>query len=79
MHVLSKNSHYIWSDIQKRHWVSHAKKTVLDPVTAMAYMQEIDATLDDAISLAFADADEQFDQSTGEKIAEGMLLAKTKP
>lgn len=79
MRVLSKNSHYVWSETQSSHWASHSKKTGLDPATAQAYIEEIDVNLSKAIDLAFADADDQFHQATGEMIAEGLLSTKKKP
>lgn len=73
MRVMSKNSHYVWHDIQPRHWEQHAKKTGMDQDTALAGINSIHQGLEQAINLAFADADEHFIQTTGEQIAEGVL------
>ncbi len=73
MRVQSKNSHYIWSDIQQRHWLTHATKTGLNQDIAAAYIREVNSRLEGAIAQTFSDADRQFDQTTGEIIAEGIL------
>ena len=73
MRVLSKNGHYIWSDIQMRHWPNHATKTFLSEDVAMGYIEELNANVENALGEAFADANSDFDQDTGNIIAEGVL------
>lgn len=74
MKVLSKNNHYIWSDIQMRHWKSHASKTFLDEKLATGYIEALNADIETALGNTFADAPNDFDLDTGSVIAEGVLL-----
>ena len=73
MKVISKNSHYIWSDIQVRHWRNHATKTFLSEDVAMEYIEELNGNIENALGKAFSDAGRDFDQNTGDVIAEGVL------
>ena len=73
MKVMSKNNHYIWADIQMRHWKSHAAKTFINDELAMGYIEALNADVDVALSKTFADASEDFDKETGDLIAEGVL------
>ena len=73
MKVMSKNNHYIWADIQMRHWKSHAAKTFLNDELALGYIESLNEEVETALSKTFADASEDFDQETGGLIAEGVL------
>jgi len=71
---MSKNNHYVWADIQMRHWKSHASKTFLDEKLAIDYIEALNADIETALANTFADASNDFDQDTGSVIAEGVLL-----
>jgi serine/threonine-protein kinase HipA len=73
MKVTSKNNHYIWADIQMRHWASHAAKTFLDENLAMEYIAALNVDIEVALNKTFEDAPADFDQDTGNQIAEGVL------
>lgn len=78
MRVLSKNSHYIWHNILYRHWSNHAKNTGLDPNEAMAHIELINNRMEQAISDTFAEVPNEFHQSTGEQIANGIISVMKK-
>lgn len=73
MKVLSKNSHYIWTDIQMRHWRNHATKTFLREDVAMGYIEELNRNVEHALGKTFADASRDFNQDTGNIIAESLM------
>jgi serine/threonine-protein kinase HipA len=73
MKVLSKNSHYIWTDIHMRHWRNHATKTFLSEDVAMGYIAELNRNVENALDEAFSDAGKDFDQNTGNIIAESIM------
>jgi len=73
MKIMSKNNHYNWADIQRRHWASHAAKTSLDENLAMEYITALDVDIEVALRKTFEDASADFDQDTGSQIADGVL------
>lgn len=73
MKVMSKNNHYTWADIQMRHWKSHAGKTFLDDTLAIDSIEALNENIESALGKAFDDASDDFDQDTGNVIAEGVI------
>ena len=56
-----------------RHWRNHATKTFLSEDVAMGYIAELNRNVENALDEAFSDAGKDFDQNTGNIIAESIM------
>ncbi|MCY7297195.1 type II toxin-antitoxin system HipA family toxin [Alteromonas sp. a30] len=75
MKVHSKNTHYRWNDIQKRHWYSHGKYLVLSENTVGSIIANLTSNVEPALEKTFTEASELFDENVGSQIAE--MVGKT--
>ncbi len=75
MKVHSKNTHYRWNDIQKRHWCSHGKYLGLSENMVDSIIADLASNTEGALDKTLATASELLDESIGEKIAE--MTSKT--
>ncbi len=73
MKVHSKNTHYRWHEIQRRHWFSHAKFLGLTEQTVEQIFVKLAETIKPAIEKTFAQAPRHFDITIGNCIAENLL------
>lgn len=70
MKVHSKNTHYRWNDIQKRHWYAHGKFLGLSENSVSLIVDDLAANVDSALNKAFAGASELFDVKIGAQIGD---------
>ena len=77
MKIHSKNTHYRWNDIQKRHWYSHGKYLGLSENTVDSIIADVTSNVETALEKTVTEASELFDESIGSQIAE--MVSKTVP
>lgn len=78
MKVHSKNTHYRWSRIQARHWLSHAKYLSYPEKEIKQILEELCDTVPNALMKASESASSLFVQQVGEAITKGTNICVEK-
>ncbi|NQZ86797.1 MAG: type II toxin-antitoxin system HipA family toxin [Colwellia sp.] len=73
MKVHSQNNHYQWYKIQARHWISHAKYLGFPESEMRAILEDLCATVPDALIRASKSATPLFNKEIGEAITNGAM------
>lgn len=78
MSIDSKNKHYYWQEIIKRHWSALARKTRFPETELQTVFQELLDNMDDVINRVVSSLPDDFPPSVSQPVFDGLLAGRAK-